>query len=81
MKKSWKYTKGLHDLGNGHYGYLVPDGSWGWSNAGLVADGGEALLVDTLFDLPLTGEMLATMRSRVPCRSSPPGCPWCRGSW
>jgi glyoxylase-like metal-dependent hydrolase (beta-lactamase superfamily II) len=62
----WQYTKGLHDIGNGLYAYLVPDGSWGWSNAGLVADGGEALLVDTLFDLPLTSEMLATMRSRVP---------------
>ena len=62
----WQYTKGLHDIGDGLYAYLVPDGSWGWSNAGLVADGGEALLVDTLFDLPLTSEMLATMRSRVP---------------
>jgi hypothetical protein len=48
----WQYTKGLHDIGNGLYAYLVLDGSWGWSNAGLVADGGEALLVDTLFDLP-----------------------------
>ena len=31
MKKDWKYTKGLHALGNGHYAYLLPDGSWGWS--------------------------------------------------
>ena len=58
----WAYTKGLHDLGNGCYGYLQPDGSWGWSNAGLVVDGGESLLVDTLFDLKLTREMLDTMR-------------------
>ena len=50
----WQYTKGLHDLGNGCYGYLQPDGSWGWSNAGLVVDGGESMLVDTLFDLKLT---------------------------
>lgn len=64
--KRFAYTKGLHDLGNGLWGYLVPDGSWGWSNAGLVADSGEALLVDTLFDLPLTREMLAAMRSSVP---------------
>src|SRR6266852_6822546 len=52
------YTKGLHDLGNGCYAWLQPDGSWGWSNAGLVVDSGESLLVDTLFDLKLTGEML-----------------------
>src|SRR3954447_25688517 len=64
--KNWKYTKGLHDLGNGHYAYLVPDGSWGFSNAGLVEDSGETLLVDTLFDLKLTGEMLDAMRAAVP---------------
>ena len=34
----WTYRKGLHDLGNGAWAYLQPDGSWGWSNAGLVVD-------------------------------------------
>ena len=62
----WKYTKGLHDLGNGSWAYLLPDGGWGWSNAGLIADSGETLLVDTLFDLPLTADMLNTMRDAVP---------------
>ncbi len=33
---TWQYTKGLHDIGNGVYAYLQPDGSWGWSNAGLA---------------------------------------------
>ncbi len=33
------YTRGLHDLGNGAWAWLQPDGSWGWSNAGLVVDG------------------------------------------
>ena len=60
------FSKGLHDLGNGIYAYLQPDGSWGWSNAGLVTDSGEALLVDTLFDLNLTAEMLAEMRRATP---------------
>src|SRR4029453_10746080 len=41
-------------------------GGWGWSNAGLVVDGDSTLLVDTLFDLKLTGEMLAEMKRRVP---------------
>ncbi len=62
----WQYTKGLHDLGNGGYAYLQPDGSWGWSNAGLIVDQGETLLVDTLFDLRLTCDMLASMRAAVP---------------
>lgn len=55
------YTKGLHDLGNGLYAWLQPDGGWGWSNAGLIADRGQSLLVDTLFDMQLTREMLDAM--------------------
>jgi glyoxylase-like metal-dependent hydrolase (beta-lactamase superfamily II) len=62
----WSYKKGLHDLGNGAYAWLAPDGSWGFSNAGLVVDGGESLLVDTLFDLALTREMLDAMRAAEP---------------
>ena len=62
----WQYTKGLHDLGNGCLAYLQPDGGWGWSNAGLIVDGQENLLVDTLFDLKLTREMLDEMRDKVP---------------
>src|SRR5258705_184483 len=64
--QKWNYMKGLHDLGDGCYAYLQPDGAWGWSNAGLVADRGESLLVDTLFDLKLTREMLDTMRRAEP---------------
>jgi cyclase len=62
----WQYRKGLLDVGNGCYAYLQPDGSWGWSNAGLVVDSGQSLLVDTLFDIKLTGEMLAAMRRAEP---------------
>jgi len=62
----WTFTKGLHDLGGGTWAWLQPDGSWGWSNAGLVVDGDQSLLVDTLFDLPLTQEMLDAMRDAAP---------------
>lgn len=62
----WRYSKGLHDLGDGIFAYLQPDGSWGWSNAGLIVDGGHSLLVDTLFDLDLTRDMLAAMRRASP---------------
>ncbi len=60
------YHKGLVDLGRGGYAWLQPDGGWGWSNAGLITDGDAALLVDTLFDLPLTAEMLNAMRRAAP---------------
>ncbi len=60
------YEQGLSDLGGGSWAYLQPDGSWGWSNAGLITDGDAALLVDTLYDRPLTERMLQTMRASVP---------------
>lgn len=63
---NWAYTRGLHDLGNSVYAYLQPDGTWGWSNSGIIVDGETSLLVDTLYDLKLTGEMLATMRRSLP---------------
>lgn len=60
------YQHGLHDLGNGAFAWLQPDGGWGWSNAGLIVDGDRSLVVDTLFDLPLTSEMLKAMTSAAP---------------
>jgi glyoxylase-like metal-dependent hydrolase (beta-lactamase superfamily II) len=65
-KSGYAYRRGLTDLGNGSFAYLQPDGSWGWSNAGLITDGEQSLLVDTLFDLKLTREMLAAMRDAAP---------------
>ncbi|HEX3433360.1 MAG TPA: MBL fold metallo-hydrolase [Solirubrobacteraceae bacterium] len=61
-----RYAKGLQEVGDGFYAYLQPDGGWGWSNAGLVVDGECTLLIDTLFDLSLTEQMLRTMRGAVP---------------
>jgi hypothetical protein len=46
--------KKLHELGNGVYAYTQLPGSWGWSNAGLITDGDQSLLVDTLFDEQIT---------------------------
>jgi cyclase len=63
---TWQFTKGLHDLGNGGFAYLQPNGGWGFSNSGLIVDSGETLLVDTLFDLKHTREMLDAYRGAVP---------------
>jgi cyclase len=63
------YSRGLQQVGDGLYAYLQPDGGWGWSNAGLVEDGGQTLLIDTLFDLDLTEQMLTEMRRAVPSAS------------
>jgi len=62
------YTKGAHQVGDGVWAYLQPDGEWGRSNAGLVAsdDNDASLLVDTLFDLELTAQMLDALRQATP---------------
>jgi cyclase len=51
----------VSELGDGCFAYLQRSGGWGWSNAGLVVGDGASLLVDTLFDLHLTAEMLAAL--------------------
>lgn len=47
------------------FAYVQGDGGWGLSNAGLVVgDGGQALLVDTFFDLPRTRALLDALPVR-----------------
>jgi cyclase len=55
----------VHEAGDGCWAYVQRDGSWGWSNAGLVVGDGSSLLVDTLFDLPLTAAMLDAFAERT----------------
>jgi len=62
------FTKGLHEVADGVHAYLQPDGGWGWSNAGLVEGAGASMLVDTLFDLRLTREMLDAMGALTSAR-------------
>src|SRR5271166_7076892 len=56
------YTRGLHEVADRVWAWTLPDGGYGWSNAGLVAGDRASLLVDTLFDLALTREMLTAMK-------------------
>jgi glyoxylase-like metal-dependent hydrolase (beta-lactamase superfamily II) len=56
----------LVEVGDGAWAWLQRDGGWGWSNAGLVTDGEASLLVDTLYDVPLTAAMLKAMRDATP---------------
>ncbi|MEU3569806.1 MBL fold metallo-hydrolase [Kitasatospora sp. NPDC036755] len=60
------YTLGLHEIAADTYAYLQPNGSWGLSNAGLIVSGGEALLVDTLFTVPQTRDLLGAVARTVP---------------
>jgi cyclase len=58
-----RYPSGLVALGGGDYAWLVANGSWGEANAGLVVGDGESLLIETLWDVPTTREMLNAMAS------------------
>ncbi len=48
----------LVEVADDTWAWIQPDGSWGWSNAGLLGADDESLLVDTLYDLDLTRRML-----------------------
>jgi glyoxylase-like metal-dependent hydrolase (beta-lactamase superfamily II) len=62
------FRQGIHNLGDGAWAYVQPDGSWGWNNAGLITDGDQSLLVDTLFDERLTAQMLRSLQQTVGVR-------------
>lgn len=55
------YEEGLWDLGDAIYAWMVPNGSWGESNSGLVTGDGASLLIDTLWDIRHTRIMLDAM--------------------
>ena len=66
------YEHGLHEVADGVHAWIQPDGTWGYSNAGLVVGSDASVLVDTLFDLSLTQAMLdamATFTAASPIRS------------
>jgi len=70
MATSWAFEKGLHQVGESSWAYLQPDGGWSLNNAGLIVDGDATLLVDTLFDLRLTDQMLRAMRDAIPAAAN-----------
>jgi cyclase len=63
-----RFAAGLQMLAADTYAWVQPNGGWGESNAGLVVGENAAALIDTLWDIRLTGRMLAAMneRSAVP---------------
>ena len=60
-----RFQGGLREVAPGVHAWLQPNGSWGESNACLVAGDGASLLVDTLWDVRLTGRMLDAMAPLV----------------
>lgn len=61
MGEPAKFHRGLYQIGDGVWAWMQPNGSWGESNAGIIASEGESLVFDSLFDLRLTQRMLEEM--------------------
>ena len=60
-----RFAGGLHEVAPATFAWLQPNGELGESNAGLVVGDGEALLIDTLWDLRLTRRMLNAIAGRI----------------
>jgi glyoxylase-like metal-dependent hydrolase (beta-lactamase superfamily II) len=55
-----RFREGLYRLTSRTYAWMVPNGSWGETNFGLIDCDGESVLVDTGWDLATTREFLAS---------------------
>ncbi|MGE0238449.1 MAG: MBL fold metallo-hydrolase [Parvibaculaceae bacterium] len=67
-----KFREGLYRLTARTYGWMVPNGSWGEANLGLVDCGGKSVVIDTGWDLHCAREFLdgaAAILARSPVRS------------
>ena len=53
-----RFREGLYRLQADTYAWMVPNGSWGETNIGLIDCGGKSVLVDTCWDLRYTREVL-----------------------
>ena len=52
------FTEGLYELADGIYSWMVPNGSWGESNHGLIVGRTQSTLIDTSWDIKLTKSLL-----------------------
>jgi cyclase len=52
------FKEGLYRIAGDTYAWMVPNGSWGETNIGLIDCGGASVMVDTCWDLRYTREML-----------------------
>jgi cyclase len=53
------FAEGLYELIPDTFAWMVPNGSWGETNLGLVRCGDQSVLIDTCWDLHFMREMLA----------------------
>jgi glyoxylase-like metal-dependent hydrolase (beta-lactamase superfamily II) len=60
------YTRGAHRISDHIWAYMQPNGSWGLNNMAVLARDGEALLIDTSSDIPLTRSAIEAFAAAAP---------------
>lgn len=60
-----RYDGGLHQVGDGCWAWLQPNGDWGEANAGLIRGSETSAVVDTLWDQRLAREMARRMAAHL----------------
>ena len=58
MGEAPAFAEGLYEIAENTFAWMVPNGSWGETNLGLINCGRQTVLVDTCWDLHFTREML-----------------------
>jgi len=53
------FREGLYNTADACYAWMVPNGSWGETNIGLIDCNGKSVLIDTCWDLNFTRELTA----------------------
>lgn len=56
------FHEGLYQISKQCYAWMVPNGSWGETNIGLIDCNGKSVLIDTCWDLNFTQHMLNAMQ-------------------
>ena len=56
------FKEGLYQISKQCYAWMVPNGSWGETNMGLIDCNGKSILIDTCWDLHFTQQMLQAMQ-------------------
>ena len=58
MGDAVRFAEGLHEVAPDTFAWMVPNGSWGETNLGLVRCGDQSVLIDTCWDLHFMREVL-----------------------
>ena len=63
------FKEGLYTTADACYAWMVPNGTWGETNIGLIDCGGQSVMIDTCWDLNFTRELTSSCSELL--RASP----------